>query len=232
MSAPARARGESTATLRQHRLSSRMAGGMAALLAAMAMAACVSVGIGGEGSRQVTYRLTDAAIAPVRRDAPLVGALLIQPLPADALADTLSIAYSGRSHEFAFYQLATWTERPVRQLPRLLQHRLEARGLAGAVGLLGEPLRADWLLTVAVDTLHHDVSQPPGQARLALTVEIFDTRRQARIARRSFAADVATPSADSAAAALAMSQAVGQVFDEVTPWLEAELQRVAAKPGP
>jgi ABC-type uncharacterized transport system auxiliary subunit len=207
------------------------AGWLGALLAAVALAACVSVDVGSEGATQVTYRLADAATGPERRESPLVGALLIQPLPADALADTVSIAYSRRSQEFAFYQLATWTERPVRQLPRLLQRRLEARGVAAAVGLLGEPLRADWLLTIAVDTLHHDVSQPPGRAHLALTAEIFDRRSQTRVARRSFAAAVATPTADSAAAATALSQAVGQVFDELTPWVEAELQRATARPA-
>jgi ABC-type uncharacterized transport system auxiliary subunit len=104
--------------------------------------------------------------------------------------------------------------------------------VAAAVGLLGEPLRADWLLTLAVDTLHHDVSAPPGQARLAVTVELFDRRHQARVARRSFTADVPTARADSAAAAVAMSLAVAAVFDAMLPWLEDELQRAAAKSGP
>jgi len=211
---------------------SRCTGWLVGLLAPMCLAACVSIGSGGEAGPQVHHQLVDAAVAPTRRALPLVDALLIQPLPADALADTVSIAYSRRSHEFAFYQLASWTERPVRQLPRLLQHRLESRGVAGAVGLLGEPLRADWLLTLAIDTLHHDVAALPGQARLAVTVELFDRRRPGRVARRSFAAIVTTSSADSAAAATALSQAVGQVFDDLLPWLEDELQRATAKPGP
>jgi ABC-type uncharacterized transport system auxiliary subunit len=202
------------------------------LLAPLLLSACFSIGTGSEAGPQLHRRLVDAGAEPARRAQPLVDALLIQPLPADALADTVSIAYSQRSHEFAFYQLATWTERPVRQLPRLLQRRLEARGVAAAVGLLGEPLRADWLLTLAVDTLHHDVSVPPGQARLAVTVELFDRRNPARVARRSFTAGVPTARADSAAAATAMSQAVAAVFDEMLPWLEDELQRATAKSGP
>lgn len=199
------------------------------LLASLLLSACFSIGTGSEAGPQLHRRLVDAGAEPARRAQPLVDALLIQPLPADALADTVSIAYSPRSHEFAYYQLATWTERPVRQLPRLLQRRLEARGVATAVGLLGEPLRADWLLTLAVDTLHHDVSLPPGQARLAVTVELFDRRSQARVARHSFTASVPTARADSAAAAAAMSQAVAAVFDEMLPWLEVELERATAK---
>ena len=174
----------------------------------------------------------DAAAPSPRRAGPLVPALLIQPLPADALADTASIAYSRHAHQFAFYQLASWAERPVRQLPRLLQRRLEARGVATEVGLLGEPLRTDWLLTVAVDTLHHDVSVIPGQARLAVTVELIDQRRRTRVARRQFEASTPTATADSAAAAAALSQTAALVFDALLAWLEGELQDATARAAP
>ncbi len=162
------------------------------LLAPVLLSACFSIGAGSEAGPQLHRQLVDAGAETVRRAQPLVDALLIQPLPADALA----------------------------------------RGVAAAVGLLGEPLRADWLLTLAVDTLHHDVSVPPGQARLAVTVELFDRRNPARVARRSFTAGVPTARADSAAAAVALSQAVAAVFDAMLPWLEEELQRATAKSGP
>ncbi len=199
-----------------------------ALLAPLGLAACMSIGIGGEAAPHTHHELHDAARASTRRAEPLVGALSIQPMPADALADTASIAYSRRAHEFAFYQLASWSERPVRQLPRLLQRRLEARGVATAIGMFGEPMRADWLLTVGIDTLHHDVSTAPGQARLALTAELFDRRSRSRVARRQFEASALVITADSAAAAAAMSQAVGLVFDALVPWLETELSSATA----
>lgn len=186
---------------------------------------CVSVGIGNEPSATVNYQLRDAGAAPERRAQPLVPALLIQPLPGDAMADTLSLAYSPRPQAYAFYQFANWTERPVRQLPRLLQRRLEARGLAGGVGLLGEALRADWLLTLGVDAVVHDVSVQPGQARVVLTVELFDRRARQRVARRSFEAGVRVTEDNAAGAVVAASAAVGQVFDAIVPWAEAELAR-------
>jgi len=197
--------------------------------AVLVLAGCISVGVGGDVPRQVQYRLHDDGVAMSRRAEPLVPALLIQALPADALADTLSMAFSPRADEFALYQLASWTERPVRQLPRLLQQRLQARGVAATVGMIGDPLRADWLLTIGVDTLHHDISVAPGQARLALTAELFDRRDRRRVARRNFEAAVPTASADSAAAAAAMSRAVAQSFDALVPWLESELTAAATK---
>ena len=109
--------------------------------------------------------LTDARPDVTRRAQTIVDALLIQAQPAQALGDTQAIAYSRRENEYAFYQYATWTERPVRRLPQLLQRRLQARGVATAVGMLGDPLRADWLLVIGVDDLHHDVRVAPGRGR-------------------------------------------------------------------
>lgn len=203
----------------------------AALLTAPLLAACVSIGLGGDAPAQALYRLHDPGAAAPRRTAPLVAALLIQPQPSDATADTLSIAYSTAPNRFAHYQLASWTERPVRQLPRLLRQRLEARGVAGAVGMVGDPLRADWWLAIAIETLHHDASATPGQARLAYTAELFDRRSRERVAQRRFEAAVPMPDASAAAAAGALSAATAQSFDLLVPWLEAELQR-AAQRGP
>ena len=198
-------------------------------LAPLLLCACVSVKLGGDVPAQAQYQLHDAAAPAPRRAEPIVAALLIQPQPADATADSAAIAYSRRANEFATYQLAAWTERPVRQVPRLLQQRLEARGVAGAVGIVGDPLRADWLLTIAIDTLHHDVSVAPGQGRMAISAELFDRRSRTRIARRQFVAAVPAASADAAGAAAAMSSALTQAIDGLMPWLEAELQTAAAK---
>jgi ABC-type uncharacterized transport system auxiliary subunit len=196
-------------------------------LASLLLSACISVGIGGDAPAQAHFLLNDAATPAPRRAQPVVAALLIQAVPAGATADSAAIAYSQRPDEFAFYQFAQWTERPLRRVPRLLQQRLEARGVAGAVGIVGDPLRADWLLTVAVDALHHDVSVPPGQARVALAAELFDRRSRTRIARRQFDVAVPTASATAPAAAAAMSSALTQAFDRLVPWLEAELQQAA-----
>ena len=202
------------------------------VLTTLALSACVSVGVGGDTPVQAQYRLHDANAATPRRAEPLVPALVIQAMPADALAETVSIAYSRRANEFSFYQLAVWTERPVRQLPRLLQQRLQARGVAGVVGVAGDPLRADWLLSLGVDTLHHDVATPPGLARVKLTAELFDRRSRMRVARQHFEASAPTATADSAAAAAAMALAVGLTFDALVPWLEAELAAATRKAAP
>lgn len=210
----------------------RIARRTALAFGAAGLAACVSLDLSGDAPAQVQLALRDAgAAATARRAAPLVDALLLQVQAADALADTLGLAYSRREGEYAFYQLASWTERPVRQLPRLLQRRLEARGVAVAVGMAGDPMRAHWLLALGVDAVYHDLRAEPGAARLAVTAELFDRRSRTRVASRRFEAVEPSARADSAAAAKAMAVAVGRAYDELVPWLEEQLQRAAAAPA-
>ncbi len=204
-------------------------------LASSATAGCVSVKLGSEPAAQVQLSLRDAAAAPPVLRVPLAvaltPALLIQAQPGQALADTLAIAYARREGEYAFYQLASWTEIPVRQVPRLLQRRLQQRHIADAVGLLGDPMGADWLLSVGVDSLHHDLRTAPGQGLVTLQVALFDRQARRRVAQARFAAAAPLKSADSAAAADALSAALALAFDELLPWLEAELARAVAAAG-
>lgn len=190
----------------------------------LALAGCVSVEVGRDAGAQRVHLLHDpgAAVAASARSTALVPALLIQPAPGSAVADTQAIAYSRRPHELAFYQLASWNDRPVRQVPQLLQQRLEASGLAGAVGMVGDPLSADWLLSVRVDRLEHDVAVEPGVARVQLTVELYDRRRSGVLRRQRFSATAPVAAADSGAAVSAMSQALASNFDALLPWLQEQ----------
>jgi ABC-type uncharacterized transport system auxiliary subunit len=201
-----------------------------ALIAAAALAGCVSVQLGAEGVRHVDLVLADARPSMPRRDAPAVRTLLIQAVPADPFANTRAIAYARSPGVREFYQLASWAEPPRQAIARLLQQRLEARGTAEAVGLLGAPIAGDWLLAVGVEAVYHDVATEPGTARLALRAELIDRRARALAARRSFEAAVAVERADSAATAVALGRAAADIFDALVPWLETELARATAAP--
>ena len=65
---------------------------LAALLEPWLLSACVSIGVGGDVPAQSEYLLHDAGATAARRAEPIVAALLIQALPADAAADTVAIA--------------------------------------------------------------------------------------------------------------------------------------------
>ncbi|MFZ5541658.1 MAG: ABC-type transport auxiliary lipoprotein family protein [Pseudomonadota bacterium] len=200
-----------------------------AAFAAALLAGCVSVRLAGTDARHVNLVLADERPSMARRDAPAVSALLIQAVPSDPIASARSIAYARANGVREFYQLASWTEPPRHAIARLLQRRLEARGTAQAVGLLGEPIAAEWLLAIGVDAVYHDVSAQPGTARLALRAELIDRRARTLAARRSFDAVVPVERADSAAAAAALGRAVADIFDALVPWLEDQLMRAAAR---
>ena len=194
-----------------------------AIIAATALlAGCVSVSVGtADGPSVIYYVLADARPAPVL--APAAGTparLAIQSVSADPLADSIAIVYSRRPGERAFYQFASWTERPPRRLANLAQQRLEARGRFAAVTQLGQPVHSDWLLTLAVETVVHDVSASPGHAQLVLRAELIHRRDRSRVAQRQFAAAPPVAEATAPAAVAAFAVATADVLDQLADWVE------------
>lgn len=196
--------------------------------AATLLGGCITIDLAEPTQTQLQYRWQDDAPPPPARPRPLVDALLLQSVPGAAMADTTGIAYTRGAQAFAYYQYASWTERPLRTLPRLLQQRLEARGTAGITTLQGDQQRSDWLLTLAIDELHHDASTDPGSARLRVTAELFQRRARARVARQVFTQAVPLAKGDAAAAVNGLSTALTRALDQLLPWLEDALARAAA----
>jgi ABC-type uncharacterized transport system auxiliary subunit len=207
------------------------------VLLATLLTACVSVEVGNGESPQTQFvlsdaRATSAAPAGESRAATRSANLLLTGISADPLADGTLIAYARHPGERSVYQLSTWSERPVRRIPQLLQQRIEARGSFGTAAMLGDPVRADLLLTLAVEEIYHDVAQEPGQARLSLRATLYRRHERQQLAKRSFSASVAVPEARAAAAAGAMNQAVAEIFDQLIPWLESEAGRTTTTAKP
>lgn len=200
------------------------------IAAAACLAGCVSVNFGAADAPALTYFvLADAR--PARIAAPPakpLAALAIQAVAGDPMADSIALVFSRRDGERAVYQFASWSERPSRRLAQLAQQRLQAGGRFASVTLLGQPVAADWLLSLTLETLVHDVSISPGRAQLGLRAELIDRRARSLVASRTFTAapPVAEPSAPSAVAAF--GTAVADVLDPLTAWVEAA---VAAHPG-
>lgn len=198
--------------------------------ATLLLAGCVTVDVGREPAAQTQYVLMDVAPAPARRATPVAAALLIQTEAGDPIADSLAIAYSRSAGQRAIYQLATWTDRPARRVPQLLQRRLEQRGSFGAIATLGQPLQANWLLSMAIDDIHHDVATEPGVARLVVRATLFDRNQRSLVAQRAFVADAPVAEARAAAAASAMNHAVAQTLDALVSWIEQEVERAPRRP--
>lgn len=209
------------------RASRRRAIGLAAVSAWLA--GCVSVKFGSSDAPAMTYYLlTDARPATVVQPAPAgAQSLAIQGLSSDPLADSTTIVFSRRQGERSLYQFASWTERPSRRLAQLAGQRLQARGQFASVTQLGQPVNAEWLLTLSLDTLVHDVSTSPGRAEIVLAAELIQRRDRVRVARRVFSAAAPVETAAAPAAVAAFGVAAADLLDELTAWVEA---MVAANP--
>jgi ABC-type uncharacterized transport system auxiliary subunit len=186
---------------------------------------CVSVSVGTTDAPGITYYvLADAR--PAAPSTPVASAsarLAIQPISSDPLADSISLVYSRRSGERAFYQFASWSERPSRRLAQLAEQRLEASGRFASVTQLGQPVATDWLLTLALDTLVHDVSSNPGRAQLALRAELIRRADRTRVAQRIFTATPPVAEAAAPAAVAAFAIATADVLDQLAVWVGAEI---------
>lgn len=204
--------------------------GKTALLAAafsVLLAGCISVGIGTTDTPGLAYYVLEDA-RPVTAHAPsAVGnaatSLAVHSAGGDPLTDSTAIVYARRPGERSLYQLAAWNERPTRRIAQLVQQRLEASGHVAAVAQLGQPVQTDWLLTLALEQMFHDVSSTPGRARLTVRAELIDRRTRTRLAWRQFAAAPAVSEANAAAAAAAFAQATADVLDQLAPWVESSL---------
>ncbi len=202
---------------------------LAVVAASALLAACVSVSLGTADTPGLTYfELADARPAAFAATPPKATArLAIQSGSSDPLSDSTAIVYSRRSGERALYQLAAWTERPSRRLALLAQQRLEARGRFATVSQLGQPIATDWLLTLSVETLVHDVGSEPGRAQLALRADLIHRQDRSRVAQRVFSAAPPVAEASAPAAVAAFGVATADVLDRLAEWVEAT---VAAQP--
>jgi len=88
-------------------------------------------------------------------------------------------------------------------------------------------LMIDWLLTLAIETLVHDVSTEPGRAQLALRAELIRRSDRSRVAQRVFSAAAPVAEAAAPAAVTAFGTATADVLDQLADWVEAT---VAAHP--
>ena len=194
--------------------------GAAAVLLALASSGC-SI-FGGDSPAHTWYELADlhadAAAAAQPKGNSLV--LLISPVSESSFYDGTAIAFSRQSGGRAYYQYAAWTERPVKRLAHMLEHRLAARHAFGTVAQATAGVRGDLLLNLRLEEIYLDAAQPPGSARVAVTAELLDWRARKVIERKRFERVATVESEDPAQAAAGFNRAITGVLDELTAWLE------------
>lgn len=182
------------------------------------LAGCISVSVGSDDAKvQTQYLLADLSPKAERRSSPIPRRLLVTPVPS-AVGETFSIAYSRAPQQRAFYQYASWTDRPSTRFARILVDRVEARGMFTSVASLGNSIGGDLLLNVLILEVIHDVAA--GTGRVEVQAELIERRGRRLVARQRFAASVPAAQENAPAAVAAISQAATTIIDEIVPWLE------------
>lgn len=197
-----------------------------------ALAGCIGL---PEAPAHVYYELEDAGpvaapAAASRTPARDAHTLRVSGAAASAFLDGTGLAYSRAPGARAYYQLASWSERPAVRIARLLERRLASTGAFGHVASAGAPVRADWLLELRLEQFFHDDVSPPGMARIELAAELIDWRARRAIGQRRFAHSEPLADESAAQAAAAFNRALARLLDELQGWAIA-LAEASQRPG-
>lgn len=183
----------------------------------------------GSSPRRDFYLLRDAnAQARVPPGPAIDKVLLLASSAMPGLYDSDRMVFSADGRSRSYFQFGYWSERPAQSLLLLAETRLVNAQRFRAVASSTSGVRGDLLLSLRLDELYLDASLDPGQVRLAVSAELLDWRERKLLARRSFRQAIEVSPRDAPDLALAGSQAVGRVLDELVAWVVAS---AAAAPG-
>jgi cholesterol transport system auxiliary component len=199
---------------------------LAALAACAALGGCTSLFGGGDASPTYFVWRDAGKSAPAAAASPRT--LLVAPTATATFYDTQRIAFAPDTATRAYYQLASWTDRPGKRLDVLLLERLLARGAFAGIAATTSGTRGDLVLSATILDIYHDNARQPGVARLRVAVELADRGGRTLLARRTFEQDVPAAAENAAAAVAAFDAAVGRMLDELLPWLEREAAKAGA----
>ena len=157
--------------------------------------------------------------------------LVIAGASADVFYDVESLVFSRHPGQRAYYQFASWTDRPSRTVVRLAERRLDGGGQFASVARLTAGLRADLLLNIVVVEFYHDVAVNPAVVRVELTCDLIDWRSRSLLAQRTFTLTAPVKKDDAEGAADAFDRAVTEVLNALVPWVEAEAAKAPAASG-
>jgi cholesterol transport system auxiliary component len=197
----------------------RAARALAAWLGAAALAACT---FGGAGDPvQHTYLL--GGDGPARAAAPpadprAAATLLVGQPQALAGFDTPRMAYVARPHEVSYYAASQWADVPGRMVAPLLARALERTGAWRAVVQGAGAVRADYRVDADSLTVAHELFEKPSRVRLALRLQLVETRERRVLGTRAFEVVEAAPGDDAYGAALAANRALPKLLEQAAEW--------------
>jgi len=159
--------------------------------------------------------------ASVRSASQRSGGVLVHPTSVSTFYDTQRLVFSRAEGQRAYYQFASWTDRPGRALSELLIRRLGASSTTSGV-------KGDLILHTRLEELYHDASANPGSVKIEVSAELVDAAGRLVGERQHFSRSVAANAENAAAAVDAANRAVSAVLDDIAAWIEGRRARPAA----
>jgi cholesterol transport system auxiliary component len=149
------------------------------------------------------------------------GVLLLQPTSVSTFYDTQRLVFSRAEGQRAYYQFASWTDRPGRAFSELLSRRLGAPFTTSGI-------KGDLILHTRLEELYHDAAAGPGAVKIEVSAELVDATGRLVRERQRFARSVRAGSENAAGAVEAANRAVSEVLDDIAAWIEGSRPRPAA----
>jgi cholesterol transport system auxiliary component len=144
--------------------------------------------------------------------------LLVHPTSVSAFYDTQRLVFSRAGGQRAYYQVASWTDRPGRAFSDLLSRRLGASFTTAGV-------KGGLVLHTRLEELYHDASTNPGAMKIEVSAELVDAAGRLVGERQRFSRSVRAGSENAAGAVEAANQAVTEVLNDIAAWIEGARQR-------
>jgi len=183
------------------------------------LSAACSVPKLGPGEATRYYVLVDQREDSVEAPHQIKGTLLVLETEAAPFLASRKIIFSDSPSERGYYQYASWTESPNKQITGLLVNRLEESKALSTVTKVSGTTVGDFQLNSELLELYHDISERPGKARVSLRVELVNLKTRKIIAQKKFSAQAKLEEYDAAAAVEGLSHAVSNILHQVQSWL-------------
>ena len=183
------------------------------------LSGCINLGYSAKDPSRETYVLRDLPASKITVQTSLPHTLLVESTRSNSFDNNQALVFSHAPNTRGHYQYAHWGALPSVSFGELLYNRLANANLYATVVNADSDASADRHLATELLSFYHDASSNPGQVRVVLRAELFDTIHHRLIARRVFEEDVPLRSFDAAGAAAAFNVATGAILNDLTTWL-------------
>jgi ABC-type uncharacterized transport system auxiliary subunit len=176
----------------------------------------------GNAPRSDFYLLRDAAGPGAEAGGARIDrVLMVSAMAPPGLYDSDRMVFSADGLSRSYFQFGYWSERPAQSLQTLAEARLATAGRFRQVVSSTSGVRGDLLLSLRLDELYLDASQPPGIVWLGVSAELIDWRDRRLLGRRQLRQSAPMLRAGAPGLAEAAGQAMGVLLATLAEWSAA-----------